>query len=755
MAQRPFFLLALLVLVVFGTVAFLATRHPGNVEAAWFDNNWRFRERIALTNTSGSDQTNWQTKITFDTATPITAGKMLSSCNDIRFTSIVGKTLPYWIEPGTCNSSSTIIWVKVDSIPNGGGQIYIYYGNPSAASANYKTSDVFIRDLTGDSAVWPLQDSTSTQSYASVNNPAVNIGSRNVVLNSTPTSSTSWTLNANWAFANNLFTHTTGATNTVTQALAAATSGKAYSITYTVSGMTAGTITVSMGASGTARSANGTYTESIVSTSTTLTFTPTSTFDGSISNFSVTQVNIPPSGGTATQLLTDGNMEAAGTSAWTGSGLSKGTTTPHSGSQYLHISTNSALGASQTILTVGQVYRVYGYARSGDGVGQPIVLGINNFGTTSTTWQPFDLTFVATSTTITFAHTNSGASTVSVDFDDVTVALDTNIRSDSILSTLDGNMEQSGTSYWTAGNSATLSKDSGSPHTGTQDLKVARNGVNNPYASQTGVMISGRTYHVTGFLKSDGNATPTVSAGTTTEFTGTTSTSYQSVDITFVAPSTNDLRLGATTSTGTQFAQFDDFVVQEVDPLVGQTGNNGANVTIGAASGGHLANAYSFNGTNNYVNIYSSDLNSAFNPSEGTVVAWAKVSGSGVWTDGTSRYALQLQADANNLIYMRRTTTNNQLQFVYESGGTVNQVLDTSLGGSTGWFQVVITWSKSNNQMKAYINGAQVGSTQTGLGTWVGNLNTGATRTVIGASDNVVNNPWSGLINDVHVYSRA
>jgi hypothetical protein len=64
----------------------------------------------------------------------------------------------------------------------------------------------------------------------------------------------------------------------------------------------------------------------------------------------------------------------------------------------------------------------------------------------------------------------------------------------------------------------------------------------------------------------------------------------------------------------------------------------------------------------------------------------------------------------------------------------------------------MLTWSKTSDEVKAYVNGTQVGSTQTGLGTWATNL--GSAYTAIGAYG-AGTNPWSGLINDVRIYDRA
>lgn len=171
-----------------------------------------------------------------------------------------------------------------------------------------------------------------------------------------------------------------------------------------------------------------------------------------------------------------------------------------------------------------------------------------------------------------------------------------------------------------------------------------------------------------------------------------------------------------------------------------------------APLGGHLTKAYTFDGSNDALNTYSTDLNGVFSPTEGTLIVWAKVSGSGVWSDSTTRYLARLTADTSNEINLvKLSTPNNSIRLGYEAG-VGSQTIDTTLS-TTDWFQVAATWSKSSDEVKLYVNGSQVGTTQTGLGTWVGNL--ASTTTAIGANGSAGGLPWSGMINDVRLYSQV
>jgi hypothetical protein len=125
------------------------------------------------------------------------------------------------------------------------------------------------------------------------------------------------------------------------------------------------------------------------------------------------------------ELLLDGDMEAAGTTAWTAndSTLSKETTDPQGGAQCLRItSTASTFWASQNVLTTGKNYRITGYARS-DGTALPRAFGAASdpviwTGSNSTDWQYFNVPFEAGQTTLLIG---SGDASGYVEFDSVSI----------------------------------------------------------------------------------------------------------------------------------------------------------------------------------------------------------------------------------------------------------------------------------------------------------------------------------------------
>ncbi len=101
----------------------------------WYDFAWHWRLPISVRNT-GENLTDYQLRIVVNTAALIAAGKMGPTGNDIRFTQGDGLVaINYWIDSGM-NTQSTVIWVRVPSVPTGSSTIYMYYGNPSAVAVS-------------------------------------------------------------------------------------------------------------------------------------------------------------------------------------------------------------------------------------------------------------------------------------------------------------------------------------------------------------------------------------------------------------------------------------------------------------------------------------------------------------------------------------------------------------------------------------------------------------------------------------------
>ena len=271
-----------------------------------------------------------------------------------------------------------------------------------------------------------------------------------------------------------------------------------------------------------------------------------------------------------------------------------------------------------------------------------------------------------------------------------------------------------------------------------------------PKLDQYVAVIPGQSYTLSFWCRGDGaNAgrfwlwdnsnSATLKAIASTGITGTT---YQQVTHTFTAPAGCVLVLfnfRAPDVTG-GIAYFDDVSVSAV-----------------AANGiGDGRNAPYFDGTNDYCNVYSTSLRDAFNGVEGTLMCWAKVSGSGAWTDGVVRRVAYLGVDGPNFLRIHKPTTNNQIVLGYNANNVGVVVTHTLASPPTGWMALCLTWSKSagaSGEVKAYRDGVQLESTGTGLGDWAGQL--ASTLTVVGAGSTGPSNVWSGTLAHCAVFGRA
>lgn len=182
------------------------------------------------------------------------------------------------------------------------------------------------------------------------------------------------------------------------------------------------------------------------------------------------------------------------------------------------------------------------------------------------------------------------------------------------------------------------------------------------------------------------------------------------------------------------------------DGLYSSTG-----VTLAQDGIGDGRTSAKFNGTTGYVNMYTAGLASAFNGAEGTVSGWFKVSAA-EWTDGAARVVARLAASSSNQILIIKSSVNGRFEYTYTAGGTQKQYRKESTSNTT-WCSFALTWSKSNNRVRCYFNGAQVGSTLTGLGTWVGALDP-ATANIGATSSSSVSNCWKGNLAHVVILDR-
>jgi hypothetical protein len=176
-------------------------------------------------------------------------------------------------------------------------------------------------------------------------------------------------------------------------------------------------------------------------------------------------------------------------------------------------------------------------------------------------------------------------------------------------------------------------------------------------------------------------------------------------------------------------------------------------VTLGQAGIGDGETCPYFDGANDYNNVYSAGFIASFDGTKGTFSIWVKVSDVSVWTDSTTDSAFDFDADGvDNIIRIDKSAVNNRLDYFYKAGGILKSVLKTSIS-DTGWMHLGLTWDKTADEMKAYYNGSQEGSTQSGLGTWAGNPL--STRCIIGAQSTTPALPWNGNLAHPAIWDSA
>lgn len=119
------------------------------------------------------------------------------------------------------------------------------------------------------------------------------------------------------------------------------------------------------------------------------------------------------------------------------------------------------------------------------------------------------------------------------------------------------------------------------------------------------------------------------------------------------------------------------------------------------------------------ISLVAADVDTDWDSAEGTLALWLKVP-TAVLTDATIRTAAVFLVDGNNYVHIWKTATNNTFGAGYMAGGTFSSVQFTI--SDDDWHHVAITWSVAADEVRVYLDGSQAGSTQTGLGTWVGTL---------------------------------
>ena len=291
---------------------------------------------------------------------------------------------------------------------------------------------------------------------------------------------------------------------------------------------------------------------------------------------------------------------------------------------------------------------------------------------------------------------------------------------DGVMLGTDMNMEAADTSAWTAQNSATLTKETGTRTggSGTKVLRIAYNGVNNPGASQSSLLAAGKYYRITGWARGDNTGVPRFyySGGSSTlVWSGTSSTTWQSFDIIAITGTGNVSFTLTNVISGAGYVEFDDITVQEVDFLTENTGT-GADVKVGDSGlyGVTQApyNGFVYDGSNSFLDC-GSDVAGT---SAGTFAALVQPS-----SFGESDYG-RLFDNGTTVFAMYGTNAN----FRFANNVTTKE---SATGSATiGNYSTVIVTRTLAGAINFYVNGVLSGTAdQTG-----GALVAGTTNMLIG-----------------------
>lgn len=138
---------------------------------------------------------------------------------------------------------------------------------------------------------------------------------------------------------------------------------------------------------------------------------------------------------------------------------------------------------------------------------------------------------------------------------------------------IDGNMEAPDTSAYIVPAFGVLTKDTTNPHSGTRCLRIAYQGNAIAYARQSNKFTVGNQYILTGWMRSDGTRVPRITDGTAEIWIGQASTTWQYVNINFVATNTSVNFFSSNMAPG-GWIEVDDVKIVPVSSTIGNILND-------------------------------------------------------------------------------------------------------------------------------------------------------------------------------------
>jgi len=138
---------------------------------------------------------------------------------------------------------------------------------------------------------------------------------------------------------------------------------------------------------------------------------------------------------------------------------------------------------------------------------------------------------------------------------------------------------------------------------------------------------------------------------------------------------------------------------------------------------------------------------SRFYPTTGSMFLWAKMNN---YAATDYECLIMAWASDNNRIFIE-FYNNQTMRFYYGAGGSY-KLVQINVSAYKGYHLLGMTWDKSGDKLKAFVDGVQAGSTTTGLGTFTGTVS----RLYVGdTAETGLHAYYLGLIDEVCIFNRA
>jgi len=183
---------------------------------------------------------------------------------------------------------------------------------------------------------------------------------------------------------------------------------------------------------------------------------------------------------------------------------------------------------------------------------------------------------------------------------------------------------------------------------------------------------------------------------------------------------------------------------------------NGAitGATVGQAADGKLGYSYLFDGSTDYVNIYSAALNAAI-ASTGTIVIFSKVTNAGVLTDGASRNLFVVGAGGTDFLGVVKHVTNNTLRVTVKTQNNFQGPTFAFSSTSVTMFVLTYEYTNPNTEYQFFINATLQAAITPTVGEFLNGAVLSSTGCVIGALSTSPTNLYSGFESHCGLWNRV